>query len=54
MQGTEGALGVEGCPQGLVQGPEYAAHEDVDTCDESLRERVLKIVADRGVPSLGS
>ena len=54
MQGTEGAPGTEGCPQGLVQGPESAAHEDFDSNDESLRERVLKIVADRGVLSLGS
>ena len=49
MQGIEGAPGAEGCPQGLVQGGESAADEDLDTSDESLWERVLKIVADRGV-----
>ena len=49
MHGTEGAPGVEGCPQGLVQGPKSAAHEDLDSSDESLRERVLKIVADKDV-----
>ena len=51
MQGTEGAPGVEGCPQGLVQGGESAADEDLDSSDESLRERVLKIVANRDVRS---
>ena len=54
MQGTEGAPGAEGCPQGLVQGGEFAADENLDTSDESLRERVLKIVADRGVLRSGS
>ena len=54
MQGTKGAPGAEGCPQGLVQGPESVAHEDVDSTDESLRERVLKIVVDRGILSSGS
>ena len=54
MQGTEGAPGAEGCPHRLVQGPESAAHEDVDSSDESLRERVLKIVANRGILSSGS
>ena len=54
MQGTEGAPGAEGCLQGLERGSESSAHEDVDSSDESLRERVLKIVADRGVPDLGS
>ena len=54
MQGTEGASGAEGCPQGLVQGGESTADEDLDTSDESLRERVLKIVVDRGVLSSGS
>ena len=54
MQGTEGASGAEGCLQGLEQGHESAAHEDVDSSDESLQERVLKIVADRSVPSSGS
>ena len=51
MQGTEGAPGAEGCLHGLVQGLESAAHEDVDSSDECLWERVLKIVADRGVLS---
>ena len=54
MQGTEGAPAAEGCPQGLVQGGESVADEDLDSSDESLRERVLKIVADRDVRSLGS
>ena len=54
MEGTEGAPGAEGCPQGLVQGGESAADEDLDTSDESLGEHVLKIVADRGVLSSGS
>ena len=54
MQGTKGAPSAEGCLQGLERGPESAAHEDVDSSDESLWERVLKIVADRGVPSSGS
>ena len=54
MQWTKGAPGAEGCIQGLERGLESAAHEDVDSNDESLRERVLKIVADRVVPSSGS
>ena len=54
MQGTEGTPGAEGCPQGLVQGGESAADEDLDSSDESLREHVLKIVADRGVLRSGS
>ena len=53
MQGTEGALDAEGCPHGLIQGLESVAHEDVDSNDESLWERVLKIVADMGVLSSG-
>ena len=54
LQGTEGAPGAEGCPQGLVQRLESAADEDLDSSDESLRECVLKIVADRDVRSSGS
>ena len=54
MQGTEGASGAEGCPQGLVQGPESTTHEDVDSSDRSLWERVLKIVADKGILNSGS
>ena len=54
MQGTEGASSAEGCPQGLVQGRESAADEDLDSSNESLRERVLKIVAYGGVLSSGS
>ena len=53
-RGLEGAPGAEGCPQGLVQGPESAAHGDVDSNDESLWKRILKIIADRGVLSSGS
>ena len=51
MQGTEGAPGAEGCPEGLVQGAEFAADEDLDSSNKSLRKRVLKIVADRDVRS---
>ena len=54
MQGTEGAPSAEGCPQGLVQGGESAADEYLDTSDESLWERILKFVADRGVLRSGS
>ena len=54
MQGTEGALGAEGCPHGLVQGGECAVDEDLNSSDKSLRERVLKIVADTDVRSSGS
>ena len=53
LQGTEGAPGGEGSPQGLVQGAESAANEDLDSSDESLREHVLKIVVDRDVRSSG-
>ena len=54
MQRTEDALAAEGCLQGLIQGGESAADEDLDSSDKSLQERVLKIVADRDVRSLGS
>ena len=37
---------------GLVQGVESTANEDLDSSDESLRERVLKIVQHPGVPKL--
>ena len=47
-------MAAEGCPQGLVQRGESAADEDLDSSDESLREHVLKIVADRDVRSSGS
>ena len=54
LQGTEGAPGGEGCLQGLVQGAEFATDEDLDSSDENLWERVLKIVADRDVRRSGS
>ena len=54
LQGTEGAPGAERCSQGLVQGSESAADEDLDSSDKSLRERVLKIIADKDVWSSGS
>ena len=50
---TEGTPDAKGCPQGLVQGAEYVADEDLDSSDKSLQEHVLKIVAERDVRSLG-
>ena len=53
MQRTEGASTAKGCPQGLVQGGESVADEDLDSSDESLWERVLKIIVDMDVQSSG-
>ena len=46
---TEGALGAEGGAGDIVRDDHSAPVDDVDSNDDSLWERVLKVVADRVV-----
>ena len=46
---TEGAPGVEGGAGDINRDVHSAFADDVDSSDDSLRERVLKVVADRDV-----
>ena len=50
----KGAPAAEGGLGDVIQDVHFAAVDDLDSSDDSLRERVLKIVADRDVRSLGS
>ena len=47
---TEGALG----PRDVIRDIHSAAADDLDSNDDSLWERVLKIVVDRDVKTSGS
>ena len=49
----EGAPGAEGGLGEVIQDFHSAAVDDLDSSDDSLRERVLKIIADRDVRSSG-
>ena len=51
---TKGALGAEGGLGDVIQDVHFAVADDLDSSNDSLRERVLKIVADRDVRSSGS
>ena len=51
---TESASGAEGGLGDIIQDVHSMAADDLDSSDDSLRERVLKIVADRDVRSSGS
>ena len=51
---TEGAPGAEGGLGDVIEDVHFAATDDLDSRDDSLRERVLKIVADKDVRSSGS
>ena len=51
---TEGALGTEGGAGDIVRDDHSAPVDDVDSSDDSLRERVLKVVADRVVRTSAS
>ena len=46
---TEGALSAEGGPGDIICDVHFAPANDLDSCDDSLWERVLKIVADKDV-----
>ena len=51
---TEGAPGAEGGAGDIVRDDHSAPVDDVDSSDDSLRERVLKVVADRVVRTSAS
>ena len=51
---TEGAPSVEGGAGDINRNVHSAPANDVDSSDNSLRERVLKVVADRDVRTSAS
>ena len=51
---TEGAPGAEGGLGNVIQDVHSAAVDDLNSSNDSLRERVLKIIADKDVRSSGS
>ena len=51
---TEGAPGAEGGAGDIKNGVHSAPANDVDSSDDSLREQVLKVVADRDVRTSAS
>ena len=51
---TKGAPSVEGGLGDVIQDVHSAAADDLDSSDDSLQKRVLKIVADMDVRSSGS
>ena len=51
---TEGAPGAEGGPGDIIRDVHSAPADDLDSSDESLREQVRKIVADRDVRTFAS
>ena len=46
---TKGAPGAEGGARDIIRDVHSALVDDLDSSDDSLRERVLKVVADRDV-----
>ena len=46
---TEGAPGAEGGAGDIIRDVHSAPADDLDSSDNNLRERVLKVVADRDV-----
>ena len=46
---TKGAPGAEGGAGDIIRDVHSAPANDVDSSDDSLRERVLKVVADRDI-----
>ena len=51
---TEGAPGAEGGARDIIRDVHSALADDVDSSDDSLWERVLKVVADREVRTFAS
>ena len=51
---TEGPPGAEGDFGDIIRDVHSATADDLDSSDNSLRERVLKIVADKDVRTSGS
>ena len=52
--GDQGAPGAEGGLRDVIQDFHSTAADDLDSSNDSLWERVLKIIADRNVRSSGS
>ena len=50
----EGAPGAEGGPRDIICDVHFVPADDLDSSNESLRERVRKIVADRDVRTSAS
>ena len=46
---TKGAPGAEGGVGDVIRDVHFAPADDLDSSDDSLRERVLKVVANRDV-----
>ena len=46
---TEGAPGAEGGAEDIIRDVHSAPADDLDSSNNSLRERVLKVVADRDI-----
>ena len=46
---TEGASGAKGGPGDIICDVHFVLADDLDSSDDSLWERVLKIVADRDI-----
>ena len=51
---TEGAPSAEGGSGDLIRDVHSAPADDLDSNDDSLRERVLKVVADRDIRTSAS
>ena len=51
---TDGAPGAEGGARDIIGDVHSAPADDLDSSDDSLRERVLKVVADRDVRTSAS
>ena len=51
---TDGAPGAEGGVGDIIRDVHSAPADDLDSSDDSLRERVLKVVADRDVRTSAS
>ena len=51
---TKGAPGAEGGAEDIIRDVHSAPADDLDSSDDNLRERVLKVVADRDVKTSAS
>ena len=51
---TEGTPGAEGGAGDIIRDVHSAPADNLDSSDDSLRERVLKVVADRDVRTSAS
>ena len=51
---TEGAPGAEGGAGDIIRDVHSAPANDLDSSNDSLRERVFKVVADRDIKTFAS